>query len=138
MHPWNISINYLFASDLFTVLFEHPELKALVELVPLQLPQLQQLLLTAVNLVQQLHYLNNSFVMRAAPVCCKPGPTAAVSMYVNIIITTTDEYLNNSFIKQLLLSAVNLVQQQEYLNNSCIATTSHYLKSIKNSRYCQL
>ena len=58
----------LFAQPIFvlvyllTVLLEHPELEALVQLVPLQLPQLQQLLLTAVDLVQQLHYLNkNSF-----------------------------------------------------------------------------
>ena len=44
---------------LLTILLEHPELEALVELVALQLPQLQQLLLSTVHLVQQLHYLMN-------------------------------------------------------------------------------
>ena len=50
---------YITEYYLLTILLEHPELEALVELVALQLPQLQQLLLSTVHLVQQLHYLMN-------------------------------------------------------------------------------
>ena len=42
-------------THLFTVLFEQPELHALVKLDLLDLPQLEKLLLAGVNLVQKLH-----------------------------------------------------------------------------------
>ena len=75
---------------LFTVLFEHPQLQTLVQLVFLQLPELEELLLAGVNLVQELHHTGNAGLeVRVEGHVARGAVAPAVTAVVTVSTLTT-------------------------------------------------